>query len=359
MSQFDVLLVDDDENILNAIKRNLNGKFKVCAVSDVTEAISQLKTENFPIIVSDMKMPKINGADFLSIVQKHSPDSIRILLSGESTRDDIIRCINECHIFKFLSKPCPPATLEKNLREAKEKYKENLFSKAEIDATVKGVTQVIASMHKFFLPEIYYKSLKIARQSKLLSNHFNLKSTWDLEMSSLLMFFGALHNKVHYWEILKIGENMDKSLNVSIGFLKKIPKFLTVTAVLQELRQLIKSKSLILKIDSEAKLIKFLIDYNNLISDSNFENKFQELYAKKVFDDLDAINKIIDPTFIREIRPEEIASGMIFAEPVKTKSGATVVNQGEVVSKRHVDQVKQFHARNQIGETLKLVDRGS
>lgn len=358
MAEFDVLFVDDDENILNAIKRNLNGKFKVSTVSDVAEAITLLKKHSFPIIVSDMKMPKINGADFLTIVQKHSPDSIRILLSGESTREDIIRCINDCHIFKFLTKPCPPAVLEENLIEAKKKYKENMAAHHEVDVTVKGVTQVIASMHKFFLPEIYNKSLRIARQSKLLSFHFGIRSTWELEMSSLFMFFGALHNKIHYWDILKIGQNMDKSLNVSIGFLKKIPRFSNVIVVLNELRQILKSKSMILKIDSEAKLIKFLIDYNNLISDSNFDNKFQELYAKKVYEELDKINSILDPTFVREISPEEIASGMIFAEPVKTKSGAIVVNQGEVVSGRHVEQVKQFHSKNQIGETLKLIDRG-
>ncbi|MCM8541736.1 MAG: response regulator [Lentisphaeraceae bacterium] len=359
MSEFDVLFVDDDENILNAFKRNLNGKFKVCTVFDVTEAIGMLKKNNFPIIVSDMKMPKINGADFLSIVKKHSPNSVRILLSGESTRDDIITCINECQIFKFLSKPCPPADLEETLKDAYQHYKENMLQKDEVDITVKGVTQVIASMHKFFLPEIYNKSLKIARQSKLLAKHFNIDSTWELEMTSLLMFFGALHNKVHGWEILKIGENMDKSLNVSIGFLKKIPKFQNVTVVMNELRSLLKNKRLILNIDSEAKLIKFLIDYNSLISDSNFEKKFQDLYAKKIFDDLPNINKFIDPTFVREISPEEIASGMIFAEPVKTKAGATVVNQGEVVSERHVLQVKQFHAKNQLDQTLKLIDRGS
>ena len=91
MSEYDVLFVDDDENILNAFKRNLNGKFKVCITSDVSEAIGHLKNHKFPIIVSDMKMPKLNGADFLNIVQSHCPDSIRIILSGESTRDDIIR----------------------------------------------------------------------------------------------------------------------------------------------------------------------------------------------------------------------------------------------------------------------------
>ncbi|MCM8526141.1 MAG: response regulator, partial [Lentisphaeraceae bacterium] len=263
MSEFDVLFVDDDENILNAFKRNLNGKFKVCTVSDVTEAIGMLKQNHFPIIVSDMKMPKINGADFLSIVKKHSPHSVRILLSGESTRDDIITCINECQIFKFLSKPCPPALIEETLKEAYQFYKDMIFKKDEIDLTVKGVTQVIASMHKFFLPEIYSKSLKIARQSKILSTHFKINSTWELEMSALLMFFGALHNKVHYWEVLNAGENMDKSLNVSIGFLKKIPKFQNVTVVMNDLRSLFKNKRLILNIDSEAKLIKFLIDYNN------------------------------------------------------------------------------------------------
>jgi len=214
-------------------------------------------------------------------------------------------------------------------------------------------------MHKFFLPEIYEKSLKIARQAKVLSGHFGLQSSSELELSALLMFYGALHNKIHHWEILKVGENMDKSIVVSIGFLKTIPKFIPITVILNKLREIIKSKRLILKVDSEAALLKFLIDYNNLISDSNFEKKFQDLYAKKVYADLETINKLLDPTFIREISPEEIVSGMISAEPVKTKSGAIVMKEGDVVTEKHIAQVKQFHSKNQLSETLKLIDRGS
>ena len=359
MSEYDVLFVDDDENILNAFKRNLNGKFKVCITSDVTEAISFLKSHKFPIIVSDMKMPKLSGADFLNIVQTHSPDSVRIILSGESTREDIIKAINETHIYKFLTKPCPPAVIEETLKEALRFYTEQITFKNEIDLTVKGVTQVIVCMHKFFLPEIYQKSLKLARQAKILSGHFGLKTSSELELSALLMFYGALHNKVHHWEVLKVGENMDKAIVVTVGFLKKIPKFLPVTIILNKLREIIKSKRLILNIDSEAALLKFLIDYNNLISDSNFEKKFKDLYAKKVFDDLETINKLLDPTFVRNISPEEIEVGMIFAEPVKTKSGAIVVKEGEVVTEKHISQVNQFHAKNQLDETLKLIDRGS
>ena len=80
---------------------------------------------------------------------------------------------------------------------------------------------------------------------------------------------------------------------------------------------------------------------------------------KKVFDDLETINKLLDPTFVRNISPEEIEAGMIFAEPVKTKSGAIVVKEGEVVTEKHISQVNQFHAKNQLDETLKLIDRGS
>ena len=359
MAEFDVLFVDDDENILSAFKRNLNGKYKVCIASDVTEAIKLLKENSFPIIISDMKMPKINGADFLNIVQAHSPNSIRILLSGESTRDDIIKCINECHIYKFLSKPCPPSLLEETIKEAYKKYNDDMAFKTEIDTTVKGVTQVIVCMHKFFLPEIYGKSLKIARQAKILAPHFGIKPSSSLEMCGLLMFYGALHNKVHHWDILMTGENQTKAISVSIGFLKQIPKFIPVTQTMVELQKLIKSTSLTLKIDSDAKLLRFLIYFNNIISDSNFEKKFLDKYSKAIYEDLDTINKLLDPTFVRNISPEEIEAGMIFAEPVKTKSGAIVVNEGEVVTAKHVAQVNQFHAKNQLDETLKLIDRGS
>ena len=359
MSEYDVLMVDDDETTLNAFKRNLGDSFKLLTFSDVTEAIKQIQENNISVVISDMKMPKIGGTDFLSIVEKHSPDSIRILLSGESGKKELIEAINTSHVHMYLDKPCPPAKLESVIRSSIQDYKKKITSKNEIDQTVKGAVQVIVCQHKFFLPEIYKKSLKIARQAKIIAEFFGLKKSWDLEMSSLLMFYGALHNKIHHWDVLMIPGNKEKSIAVSIGFLKEIPKFLKVTQILNELLKIYKSKSLILKIDSDAKLIKFLIDYNNLIADSNFETKFTDLYSSSIFKEIDNINKMLDPTFIREISPEEVAAGMIFAEPVKTKSGAIVVNEGEIVTQKHVTQVNQFYAKKQLDETLKLIDRGS
>ena len=359
MSEYDVLLVDDDENTLNAFKRNLGERFKLLTFSDVTEAVRQIKENTISVVISDMKMPKIGGTDFLAIVEKHSPDSIRILLSGESGKQELIEAINTSHVHKYLDKPCPPAELESVIRNSISDYKKNLMTKNEIDQTVKGAVQVIVCQHKFFLPEIYKKSLKIARQAKIVGDFFGIRKSWELEMSSLLMFYGALHNKIHHWDVLMTAENKEKSIAVSVGFLKEIPKFLKVTQILNELTKLFKSKSLILKIDSEAKLIKFLVDYNNLIADSNFDIKFQDLYSNAIFKQIDKINAMLDPTFVREISPEEVAAGMIFAEPVRTKSGAIVVNKGEIVTQKHVTQVNQFYAKKQLDETLKLIDRGS
>ena len=106
-----ILCVDDDVNVLESLRDSLRRRFDVVASTNGFEALKMLVAEPFPVVVSDMRMPLIDGARFLKLARDHAPDTVRILLTGQSTLDDAVATVNDGQIFRFLLKPCPTADL--------------------------------------------------------------------------------------------------------------------------------------------------------------------------------------------------------------------------------------------------------
>jgi DNA-binding NarL/FixJ family response regulator len=114
-----VLFVDDEPLLLKGLERSLRSMRKewqmVFAVGPV-EALEALSREDFDIVVTDMKMPGMNGAELLEEVKKRSPKSLRMVLSGQADRETVLRCVNPAH--QYLSKPCDGEELKRRLSNA-------------------------------------------------------------------------------------------------------------------------------------------------------------------------------------------------------------------------------------------------
>ena len=103
-----ILCVDDEEFILEGIASNLRKSFKITTAKSGQEALDLMENEEtFPIIISDMRMPGMDGAQFLKQARQVSPDSIRILLTGHADLEAAISVVNEGKIFRYLTKTCP------------------------------------------------------------------------------------------------------------------------------------------------------------------------------------------------------------------------------------------------------------
>lgn len=102
-----ILLVDDEQNILKSLVRLLSRKseWEVSAYSNPAEALCQISDGAFDLVLSDYRMPGMNGVEFLSEVKKHHPDSMRLILSGYSDLNAVIEAINRAEIYRFVSKP--------------------------------------------------------------------------------------------------------------------------------------------------------------------------------------------------------------------------------------------------------------
>lgn len=115
-----ILFVDDEERILRSLAMQFRRDYQVVTESDPLRALERLARETFHIVVSDQRMPQMNGAELLTQAREIAPDCLRILLTGYSDLDEAVEALNSGGIFRYLTKPWDPQEMAFTLRQAAE-----------------------------------------------------------------------------------------------------------------------------------------------------------------------------------------------------------------------------------------------
>lgn len=121
-----VMFVDDEQNVLSAVKRMLfeeeyESRFSLSG----EDALTKLKSDPVEVIVSDMRMPGMNGVEFLKRSRETCPDAVRIVLSGQSDVNEIMESINQGGIWRYISKPWDDRDFKITIRNAIDLYKKD------------------------------------------------------------------------------------------------------------------------------------------------------------------------------------------------------------------------------------------
>jgi HD-like signal output (HDOD) protein/ActR/RegA family two-component response regulator len=112
-----VAFVDDDANILTSLRRTMLtmlDEWEMAFFKSAPDLLERLETETFDVVVSDMRMPGMDGAALLDVIAKRHPDTIRAILSGYADNESIFRTVGPAHA--YLAKPCDPALLRQAIR---------------------------------------------------------------------------------------------------------------------------------------------------------------------------------------------------------------------------------------------------
>ncbi|TWI76801.1 response regulator receiver domain-containing protein [Desulfobotulus alkaliphilus] len=118
-----ILCVDDETGILQALKRLLRREpYRTLTANSADEALNILEKEKIHVIISDQRMPGMDGTELFSRVRKKWPQIIRIILSGYTDIDTIAEAVNRGHIYKFILKPWNDQNLRLEIRQALDQY---------------------------------------------------------------------------------------------------------------------------------------------------------------------------------------------------------------------------------------------
>ena len=119
MNAIRVIFVDDEPRVLEGLKRMLRPKrneWQMTFVGSAQAALDVLKAEPCEVVVTDMRMPGMNGAELLEVVQREYPDTIRLILSGQAETESVMKALGVSH--QFLSKPCDADILQGTIARA-------------------------------------------------------------------------------------------------------------------------------------------------------------------------------------------------------------------------------------------------
>lgn len=157
MNAIRVIFVDDEPRVLEGLKRMLRPKrndWQMTFVGSAAAALEVLRKEAHEVVVTDMRMPGMNGAELLEVVQREYPDTIRLILSGQAETESVMKALGVSH--QFLSKPCDAEILQGTISRA--------FALRDL-AGSNSVKALVARINKLpALPATYQELVKCLRE---------------------------------------------------------------------------------------------------------------------------------------------------------------------------------------------------
>ncbi len=194
-----ILIVDDEINNLQLLKRTFRGSYNILTASNGFEALDIVKKEGdaISLIVSDQKMPYMEGTEFLKKVNETHPDIVKILLTGHQDSDIIVSAINDCQLYQYILKPFEPDELKVAVNNGLKKYElssrkmlimkdlKELFYK-----TIKSISCALDAKD----PYTHGHSLRVTLYSLILAKNLGLTDTAleEIETAGLLHDIGKI-----------------------------------------------------------------------------------------------------------------------------------------------------------------------
>ncbi len=229
----EVLFVDDDTNVLQGYQRALRRQFKIETVDSGAAALSLLDGQhNFAVIVSDMRMPGMDGLQLLRSVKSRTADIVRIMVTGNSDQQTAVAAINEGDVYRFLTKPCDPDVLVKTIQDAIEQYRLIQAERELLEGTLAGAVGALSETLALVNAEAFGR---IDRMKVLLSGiapAAGFGPPWKTEVMATLSQLGCVIlpdgalRKLSRGQKLTEEENQLYEMHPSMGcnMIEKIPR---------------------------------------------------------------------------------------------------------------------------------------
>jgi response regulator RpfG family c-di-GMP phosphodiesterase len=188
-----VLFVDDEPQVLEGIQRSLRKQVDLQTATSGVEGLRLLSEAGpFALVVSDMRMPNMNGAQFLAKVREQKPDTVRMILSGQADLQATIAAVNEGHIYRFLSKPCPPEQLLAAIEDGLKQHRLLTAEKVLLEQTLSGCVTMLIEILGMVSPAASSRASRLQRYTVGLAAALQLPDRWEWGLSAFVSQIGCV-----------------------------------------------------------------------------------------------------------------------------------------------------------------------
>jgi response regulator RpfG family c-di-GMP phosphodiesterase len=236
-----ILFVDDEENVLRAFERNLRPHFEIATAVGPAAGLSAITGHGpYAVVISDLRMPGMDGIQFLSAVGKESPDSVRLIISGNADLQSAIAAVNEGSIFRFLTKPCRAETLRGAIDGALNQYRLVTAEREILEHTLSGTVAVLIDLLGAVSPLAFSRGARIRGYVRHLATQLDLPDLWEFDLAAMLSQIGCIGLAAPVLEKLHAGSPLTEEERTAFASHPSIGrKLLTGIPRLEEIAQIV------------------------------------------------------------------------------------------------------------------------
>jgi response regulator RpfG family c-di-GMP phosphodiesterase len=337
--------VDDEPNVIEGLSRRLRRDYQIFSAQDGAQALRLLEQEGeMHVIISDMRMPNMNGAQLLSEARRWYPEMIRILLTGQADLDSAIQAVNEGQIFRFLAKPCPADVVKSVLQAAMRQHELVTAERVLLENTLRGALHALSEVLALAMPEAFGRATRIRTHAAAIAKAVGLEDAWRIEAAASLSQVGAITlspavaSKLYHGERLTAEEQAAaaKLPTFAIELLSTIPR---LEPVCDLIAMCFSPDSNKVPASTEAQVLKLCAEFDALSttmkSGSEAAMRMQadsHGYDPQVLQAFFAIiNQEIVGGRLSELAINELRDGMVLAEDLYSSSGTLLLARGQRV----------------------------
>lgn len=372
-----VLFVDDDPNILAAFQRQLRKRFIVETALGGEKGLEAIAGRGpFPVVVSDLRMPVMDGIQFLSRVRAVSPDSVRMMLTGNADLHAAIGAVNEGNIFRFLTKPCAPEMLVAAIEAGIEQYRLITAERELLQKTLRGSIKVLTEVLSLLNPVAFGRATRIARYVKEIALQIQAPRVWQLETAATLSQIGCIIlpeealKKLYRGEPFTPEESQLFNMHpfVASDLLANIPRMQGIAEIIAFQEKHFDGSGIPHEprsgrdIPLGARILKVVLDFDNLeAGGAPRDGILLELrnragyYDPRVLAALEAVIAAEEGYEVRLVTLAQLMNGMILAQDVSTRDGRLLLARGYQISSTVSARLKNFAEKPGIEEPIRVL----
>jgi CheY-like chemotaxis protein len=379
-----VLFVDDESAILSGFKRLLRyeslklehpafPEFTIDTATSGDAGLASIREKGpYAVIVSDLRMPGMDGVRFLQEARNIAPASVRMMLTGQGDVTTAIDAVNRGAIFRFLTKPCPSETLVAALQAALQQYQLVMAERQLLDQTLAGSVKVLTEVLSLVNPTASSRALRVRGVVEHIVKRLRLKDAWQMEVAALLSQLGYLTLGVDSPE--REGTDAkrpsDAHSAAARDLLVHIPRLEQVAAIVGGQQDEFNPRDAMVPLEKRdrvklgAQILRVALDFDaSTCSGLTPDAALSRLRMKSGHYDpviLDALSDFVQPTsdyVPRRVAAAELRQGMLLDQDVRNAAGLLFVAKGHEITLPLLIRLKTLVATGQIDKTFSVLTR--
>jgi len=366
-----ILFVDDDPRVLQAFERQFHRTYEIRTAIGPELGLKVLATDGpFAAVVSDLRMPGMNGIEFLTRVRQAAPDTVRVMLTGDADLSAAMSAVNEGKIFQFLTKPCPSDMLTRTLESALEQHRLITAERELLENTLRGSIGVLSEVLGLVNPQAFSRAQRIRRYVQHIIETLNLPDRWQYELAAMLSQIGCVTvppdtlEKLYKHQPLNAAEEAILVSQTQVGhnLLAKIPRLENVAQmVAQQKAPWSDTAGARDTVKTGAQLLKIASDFDeHVMRGVGFATALAQMAASRDYcpDFVRALEKLQveeSKSETRWLSLVQLKPGMIVSAGIYSQTGLLLLAQGQEVTESAIARLSSFSSLFGIIEPISVI----